>query len=162
MDCSHLPPCGYVRVRGYTNIVTGQVKATIPALRESKGRIILVSSGAAAGAYGSWGAYGSSKAALNHLALTLTVEEPDITSISIRPGVVDTAMQQDIRNEHSQRMDAKDANKFKSLYQDGGLLKPEQPGNVIARLALDATNDLSGKFLKYVLSLFTFMIRLSN
>jgi len=125
------------------------VKAAIPSLRQTHGRIILVSSGAAAGAYSTWGAYGSSKAAINHLALTLKVEEPEITTVSIRPGIVDTAMQQAIRDEHSERMDAKDANKFKTLHQDGGILKPEQPGNVMARLALDATKDLSGKFLNW-------------
>jgi NAD(P)-dependent dehydrogenase (short-subunit alcohol dehydrogenase family) len=39
------------------------------------------------------GAYGSSKAALNHLARTLAVEEPDVTTVAVRPGVVDTDMQ---------------------------------------------------------------------
>lgn len=84
---------------------------------------------------------------LNHLALTLAIEEPDITTISIRPGAVDTAMQQELREEHAQTMDAKDAAKFRSLYENGELLKPEQPGNVIARLVLAAEKALTGKFL---------------
>jgi len=110
--------------------------------------VILTSSGAATGAYSTWGAYGSSKAALNHLGLTLSVEEPDITTISIRPGVVDTEMQVDVRS-NKDVMDTKDALKFKTLHEEGQLLRPEQPGNVIARLALDAENGLSGKFLSW-------------
>ena len=49
---------------------------------------------------------------MNHLALTLNVEEPLITCIAIRPGTVDTAMQQAIREEHSEKMDQKDKEKF--------------------------------------------------
>lgn len=40
----------------------------------------------------------SSKAALNHLATTLAVEEPDITTIAFRPGVVATDMQKSARD----------------------------------------------------------------
>jgi NAD(P)-dependent dehydrogenase (short-subunit alcohol dehydrogenase family) len=108
--------------------------------------VILISSGAAGGAYSTWGAYGSSKAAMNHLGKTMSVEEPAITTISIRPGVVDTAMQGVVR-AHNTVMDATDAQRFKSLYEEGQLLRPEQPGNVIGRLALEAEKELSGKFL---------------
>lgn len=76
-------------------------KAAIPLLRESRGRIILTSSGAAVSAYATWGAYGSSKAALNHLASTLANEESDIVTVAIRPGIVDTEMQRDIREKHN-------------------------------------------------------------
>lgn len=84
---------------------------------------------------------------MNHLAMTLGVEEPDVTTISIRPGMVDTAMQQELRDSHLQNMDPKDADKFRSAHQDGKLNKPEQPGHVMARLVLDAPKELSGKFL---------------
>jgi len=87
---------------------------------------------------------------MNHLALTLNVEEPLITSIAIRPGAVDTAMQRAIREEHIERMDKKDAEKVAGLYGRGELLKPEQPGNVIARLVLIAPSELGGKFLRFV------------
>ncbi|EPE36985.1 NAD(P)-binding Rossmann-fold containing protein [Glarea lozoyensis ATCC 20868] len=120
------------------------VQAALPSLRKTKGRIIFTSSGAAVGAYSTWGAYGSSKAALHHLTMTLNVEEPDITSISVRPGVVDTDMQKVVRG-HSTVMDAKDAEKFKTLHESGKLLRPEQPGNVMARLALGAGHELGGK-----------------
>ncbi|KAK5137514.1 hypothetical protein LTR08_008493 [Meristemomyces frigidus] len=124
-------------------------KAAIPELRKTKGTILLTSSGAATGAYPTWGAYGSSKAAMNHLGMTLAVEEKDITTVSVRPGVVDTDMQREIRETHHVAMDEKDAAKFKELKETGGLLRPEQPGHVMAKLVLDAPKELSGKFLNW-------------
>jgi NAD(P)-dependent dehydrogenase (short-subunit alcohol dehydrogenase family) len=123
------------------------VQAALPHLRKSKGKIIFTSSGAATYAYTAWGAYGASKAAMNHLAMTLGVEEPDIVSIAIRPGTVDTEMQRELRDIHHGTMDSTDAAKFASLKSDGKLLRPDQPGNVIAKLVLDAPHSLSGKFL---------------
>jgi NAD(P)-dependent dehydrogenase (short-subunit alcohol dehydrogenase family) len=107
----------------------------------------MTSSGAAVSAYSTWGSYGSSKAALNHLALTLTVEEPEITTVAIRPGVVDTEMQKEVRG-HAADMDDKDVQKFKSAHEEGKLLRPEKPGNVIAKLSLGAGRDLSGNLWK--------------
>ncbi|KAL3418968.1 AMP-binding enzyme [Phlyctema vagabunda] len=125
------------------------ITPAIPALRKTHGRIVLTSSGAASNGYSTWGPYGSSKAALNHLAMTLQNEEPDITTIAIRPGTVDTEMQTDIRTKHFDVMDPADATKFRSLYTDGKLLKPDQPGNVIGRLAVAASLDLAGRFLSF-------------
>jgi len=58
-------------------------------------------------------------------------------------------MQRDIREKHNGFMDAGDAAKFAELKTSGGLLKPEQPGHVIAKLALDASSELSGQFLNW-------------
>ncbi|PSN66981.1 NAD(P)-binding protein [Corynespora cassiicola Philippines] len=125
------------------------IQAAIPALRASKGRIILVSSGAAVSAYQGWGAYGATKAVLNHMALTLAAEEPDLTSVSIRPGVVDTEMQREIREVHREAMGEENAKRFKGFKEEGVLLRAEQPGHVIAKLAVGAGKELSGKFLNW-------------
>lgn len=127
-----------------------QIQSGLPLLRSAKGRIVFTSSGAAVTAYTSWGAYGATKAAVNHLAMTLKNEEPEVTSVSIRPGVVDTAMQDDIRNKYLGNMDEKDQQKFVSAKKDGKLLPAEKPGHVIAELAVRATKELSGQFLRYV------------
>ncbi|KAK6611672.1 oxidoreductase C30D10.05c [Botrytis cinerea] len=99
------------------------------------------------------GPYGSSKAALNHLAQTLSVEEPLITSLAIRPGVVDTEMQKEIRGHSTNGvMDKKDAEKFLGLHEGGKLLKAEQPGGVMAGLASDEKlrdEGLNGRFLSW-------------
>ncbi|KAK3114818.1 hypothetical protein LTR53_006471 [Teratosphaeriaceae sp. CCFEE 6253] len=125
------------------------VQAALPELRRSKGCILLTSSGAAAGAYPTWGAYGSAKAALNHLGMTLAVEEKEVTTLSIRPGVVDTEMQREIRENHNTAMDEQDATRFAELKKTGGLLQPEQPGHVMAKLVIDPPSELSGKFLSW-------------
>jgi NAD(P)-dependent dehydrogenase (short-subunit alcohol dehydrogenase family) len=84
---------------------------------------------------------------MNHLGLTLSVEEPDITTVAIRPGVVDTDMQKEVRG-YGDVMDAKDTQKFRTLHETGKTLRPEQPGNVIARLAVAAEKELSGKLFR--------------
>jgi len=125
------------------------LQPAIPELRKTGGRIIVTSSGAAVKAYTAWGAYGATKAALNHLVSTLAVEERTITSIAVRPGVVDTQMQFDLREFHGKHMDDRDRAKFLELKTDGQLLRPEQPGHVIAKLVLEATAELSGRFITW-------------
>lgn len=129
-------------------LTSTQIKEALPLLRAANGRIVFTSSGASSNAYASWGAYGASKAAINHLAMTLRSEEPEVTTVSIRPGVVDTAMQVDIREKFLKNMDEKDQKKFSSAKEDGILLPPEKPGRVIAELAVRARKDLSGQFLR--------------
>jgi NAD(P)-dependent dehydrogenase (short-subunit alcohol dehydrogenase family) len=125
------------------------VKHAIPHLRATKGRVIFTSSGAATKAYTSWGAYGSSKAALNSLSQHIAVEEPDITAVAVSPGRVDTDMQKEIR-EKGTAMLKKDYEDFKSAFEEGKLVRPEQSGGVIARLSVNAKPELSGKYFKYV------------
>ncbi|KAI0994069.1 hypothetical protein K3495_g14114 [Podosphaera aphanis] len=57
-------------------------------------------------------------------------------------------MQAEIRG-HSAAMDFSDAEKFRALFLEGRLLRPEQPGDVMARLALGAGREFSGKFLSW-------------
>jgi hypothetical protein len=80
--------------------------------------------------------------------MTLAVEEPNVITISIRPGTVDTEMQRELREIHHTTMDKQDAEKFATLKSSGKLLRPEQPGIVIAKLVVEAEKELSGKFLK--------------
>lgn len=110
--------------------------------------MVFTSSGVSTGAYSTWGAYGASKAAINHFARQLAVEEPNITSIAVRPGVVDTDMQRQLREVHSTVMAAKDNDKFQGLHQAGKLLRPDQPGHVMARMVLDPPKELSGKYVE--------------
>jgi NAD(P)-dependent dehydrogenase (short-subunit alcohol dehydrogenase family) len=119
-------------------------------LKKTQGRIVLISSGAAVGAYAAWSAYGTSKAAINHLCKHLAVEEPDIISVAISPGKVDTDMQKQIRELGGASMSAKEHAGFVEKHATGQLLKPEQPGAVIANLIVGATPDMNGKHFRYV------------
>jgi NAD(P)-dependent dehydrogenase (short-subunit alcohol dehydrogenase family) len=122
----------------------------IPQLRLTRGRIVFTSSGAATSGTTGWGFYGASKAALNHLNMTIAKEEQDIVTVAIRPGMVDTQMQEDLRSYHTETLGPKEAERFIEAHKQGKLLRPEQPGYVIAKLILGATRDLSGKFMTYV------------
>jgi NAD(P)-dependent dehydrogenase (short-subunit alcohol dehydrogenase family) len=121
----------------------------LPHLRERRGRVISVSSGAAVSAIGGWAAYCSAKAALNQFNAVLAVEEPLVTAVAVRPGVVDTEMQTVIRRDGGKGMDAGTHGRFLSYHERGELLPPGKPGLAIARLALYAPPELSGKFINW-------------
>ncbi|HCT79501.1 MAG TPA: short-chain dehydrogenase [Micromonosporaceae bacterium] len=67
----------------------------LPLLRKSNGILVNVTSDAAPEAYPGWGAYGSSKAALEALSRVLAVEEEGVTVWQVDPGDLRTQMQQD-------------------------------------------------------------------
>ncbi|TCD68187.1 hypothetical protein EIP91_011358 [Steccherinum ochraceum] len=127
------------------------LRATLPALRESDlgGRVVFTSSGAATGNLAGWGPYNTGKAALNSLCRTIAEEEPQVTFVALRPGKVDTPMQAVLRTEGAGRMEDKDHQDFVQTHEQGKLLKPEDPGHVIASLALNATKDLTGQFVSW-------------
>ena len=58
-------------------------------------------------------------------------------------------MQREIRENHNKSMSASDAARFAELKNEGGLLRPEQPGHVIAKLSVSAPKDMSGKYLSW-------------
>ncbi|KAJ7179064.1 hypothetical protein C8R46DRAFT_1072354 [Mycena filopes] len=123
--------------------LVSMLKAALPALRKSEagGRVIFVSSGAAVKGTAGWGPYNASKAAMNSLCRTLAEEEPGIVSVALRPGMVSTGMQAALRESG--------AAIFVNTHADGKLLRPEEPGHVIAALALQAAKSLSGQFVSW-------------
>ncbi|WP_369168317.1 SDR family NAD(P)-dependent oxidoreductase [Streptomyces sp. R28] len=65
----------------------GLAQEALPLLRASgTGAVITVSSDAATEAYETWGGYGASKAALDHLAAVLGEEEPGLRVWTVDPG----------------------------------------------------------------------------
>ena len=70
------------------------VQRFLPLLRASGGIIVNVSSDAAVEAYAGWGAYGSSKAALDQLSAVLAAEEPELAVYAVDPGDMRTEMHQ--------------------------------------------------------------------
>ncbi|MCT9088413.1 SDR family oxidoreductase [Streptomyces sp. ASQP_92] len=72
-----------------TNVVAalGLVQEALPLLRRApSGAVVAVSSDAAVEAYGTWGGYGASKAALDQVAAVLAVEEPGLRVWAVDPG----------------------------------------------------------------------------
>jgi NAD(P)-dependent dehydrogenase (short-subunit alcohol dehydrogenase family) len=124
-------------------------RAAIPYLRQTRGRIVNISSGAARKAIAGWSAYCVAKAALTHFTRQLAAEEPDITAVALRPGVVDTAMQTLIRQAGPAVMSSAKSTYFQALKDRGELLDPDIPAQAAAWLALSAPRVLSGMFIDY-------------
>lgn len=124
-------------------------KAAIPHLVEQKGRIINVSSGAANIPVPIGSAYCASKAALVQFTRVLAAEEPSLTVLALRPGVVDTEMQAFVRREGPKVMAPEQVAYYQSLKTEGKLEPPAVPGRSIAWLSLHAPRNWSGQFLNY-------------
>jgi NAD(P)-dependent dehydrogenase (short-subunit alcohol dehydrogenase family) len=69
-------------------------QAALPALTDSGGVIVNITSDAAVEPYEGWGGYGSSKAALDHLSAILAAENPHLGVYAFDPGDMRTEMHQ--------------------------------------------------------------------
>jgi NAD(P)-dependent dehydrogenase (short-subunit alcohol dehydrogenase family) len=125
------------------------IKFALPALKDSKGRIINISSGAARTAIASASAYCVSKAGLTHLTHVLAEEVPGITTLSVRPGVVDTDMQKHLRREGRTSLKPDQFSYYDHLKKNNQLEPPEVPARSIAWLALFAPRHMNGEFRNY-------------
>lgn len=124
-------------------------QAALLYLRQSRGRVINVSSGAAVNAVPGWSIYCAAKAALNHFTRVLAEEEPEVTAVAFRPGVVNTEMQAIIRRQGVGQMPASAHARFLQYHAQGKLLPPERPARALAALALYALPEWSGSFLAW-------------
>lgn len=79
-----------------TNVIAplDLVRALLPALRARRGTVVNISSDAAVEAYEGWGAYGLSKAALDHATSVLGVENAEVRFLAFDPGDMRTDMHQ--------------------------------------------------------------------
>lgn len=71
----------------------GLIQALLPALRPGA-TVAAITSDAGVEHYPGWGAYGASKAALEHLTGVLAAERPDLRALRIDPGDLRTDMHQ--------------------------------------------------------------------
>lgn len=110
--------------------VTELTRLLLPALRASKGHVVLVNSGAGLSAKPNWGAYAASKFALRAFADVLRDEEhPNgVRVTTIYPGRVDTDMQRDVRTQEG------------GPYQPERYLQPESVARAVLA-AVTATPD---------------------
>jgi len=80
-----------------TNVVAAHAltRALLPQLVARRGTVVNVTSDASVEAYEGWGAYGASKAALDHLSRILAAEQPELRVYAVDPGDMRTRMHQD-------------------------------------------------------------------
>jgi len=71
----------------------GVIQAALPHLAPGA-TVVDITSDAAVEAYEGWGAYGASKAALDHVGAVLAAERPDLRVLSVDPGDLRTDMHQ--------------------------------------------------------------------
>ncbi|NIK55704.1 SDR family NAD(P)-dependent oxidoreductase [Kribbella shirazensis] len=101
--------------------------------------LIMLSSGAAKTAYSGWSSYNAGKAAVEHWVRTVGQEQPadGCRIIAVAPGVVDTAMQSEIRA--TDETDFPSVARFHDLKRTGTLSTPESAATGIWSLL---TEDL--------------------
>ena len=105
------------------------------------GRILHISSGAAHKPYPGWGAYCTSKAALHMLYQLLREElrQKHIVVGSARPGVVDTPMQDRVREADKDVFPALD--RFVALKEEQKLYSPQHVAAFLAHLLTETTDS---------------------
>lgn len=84
--------------------------------------LVFVSSGAAGKSYPGWSAYGAAKAAMESYARTLALEEQGIRVLIVNPGIMDTAMQAEIRSQRPEDFPLVD--RFRGFKEQGSLVDP--------------------------------------
>ncbi|HEY5801242.1 MAG TPA: SDR family oxidoreductase [Burkholderiaceae bacterium] len=93
-------------------------------------RIVHISSGAGSGAYPGWSVYCASKAALDHHARAVALDAvPALRICSLAPGIIDTAMQAQIRATTLERFPLR--GEFDALKRDGALAAPADTARVL-------------------------------
>lgn len=98
-------------------------------------RVINVSSGAAQSPIAGSSAYCASKAALEMLTRTLAIEQPQVESIAVRPGIFETGMQAHLRSRDPAEFPSVEL--FRSFKANGLLKSPaEVAARIVERLVL--------------------------
>ena len=100
-------------------------------------RVLHVSSGAARTAYAGWSVYCATKAALDLHARAVALENrPDVRICSLAPGVIDTAMQEEVRATPAERFPLLE--RFLALKRDGMLTQASEAAARLVRYLLSA------------------------
>jgi 3-oxoacyl-[acyl-carrier protein] reductase len=127
------------------------VRAFLPNMVSAqKGIFVFVSSGAANRTVPGWSAYCASKAGVDHLARNLAAEfslrELPLLVHVIYPGIVDTAMQETIRQNTEEAFP--EVQRFVGYKEQNQLRPPEEPAQVIWWMACGYAADLHGQAIR--------------
>lgn len=110
------------------------------------GRVLFIGSGAAYFPVAGWGAYCVSKAGLSMLTRCLQIESQQIAFANVMPGIIDTAMQEQIRS--ASNMDPERIAFYKKLYRQGQLISTDTVAVFLTwlLLALDKPQFVSNEW----------------
>lgn len=123
-------------------------RAFAPLMLDKGGGVaIFVSSGAAGHVIPGWSAYCAAKAGLEHFVHTVAQEAREqglaLRLHAVRPGIVDTAMQNEVRGMSSDRF--RGVARFRSFHEKGWLRPPGEPAALIHWLCTPMAADLDGQ-----------------
>jgi NAD(P)-dependent dehydrogenase (short-subunit alcohol dehydrogenase family) len=130
--------------------VLGALRVTqlaLPHLFKQGGRIINVSSNVVNKLKPGFGAYSTSKVALNHLTQMTALENEQVICLAVGPGVVDTDMQKVIKRDTQNRDDIIGQFFNRRSERDRTLPAADNPAKAIATLALHADFNLQGQYI---------------
>jgi 3-oxoacyl-[acyl-carrier protein] reductase len=123
-------------------------RAVIPyMIKQSKGKIIHVTSGLGEIVMPPFAAYSVAKAGLIHLT-KIMAEELECYNIQVNgldPGVMDTRMQEEIRNLGPEILGEEIYHEFLSLKENGILEPPEKAARLAVFLASDKSDSVTGE-----------------
>ena len=94
--------------------------------------ILNISSGASKTPYQGWSVYCASKAAINMMTKVIALESTTFKVLAIKPGIVDTKMQEQIRK--TDKNDFVSLDKFVNLYKNNQLASPKAVAQKIFKI----------------------------
>lgn len=118
-------------------------------LERGWGRIINLSSGGAKGTTVGWSAYAAAKAGVEAMTRVLAREVggEGIRVNAVRPGIVDTDMQVEIRGSTEEDFGPENVERFRRYKEQGMLRDPRDPARLILWLLSAEAGDLNGEVL---------------
>jgi NAD(P)-dependent dehydrogenase (short-subunit alcohol dehydrogenase family) len=113
------------------------------------GRIVNVSSGAARGTTAGWSAYSAAKAGVEAMTSILAKEVGDrgVRVNAVRPGIVDTEMQVEIRGCTPEQFTHENVERFRGYKERGLLRHPDDPARLILWLLTPEADGHNGEVL---------------
>jgi benzil reductase ((S)-benzoin forming) len=121
-----------VLVNSATPQVLGQLFLAAVRSLDACRHLVMLTSGAAQSVYPGWSSYGAGKAAIDQWVRNVGAEQDQregVQVLSIAPGTVDTAFQQQLRD--APEADFPRQQKFLDLYKQGDLSDPQHVANQI-------------------------------
>jgi len=118
-------------------------------LKRGWGRIINLSAGVATGRMAAWSAYSAAKAGLETLTKVIAREVGDrgVRANVVRPGIVDTDMQAEIRETDERLFGRENLERYRGYKERGLLRDPEDPAKLILWVLSPEADDLNGEIL---------------
>jgi NAD(P)-dependent dehydrogenase (short-subunit alcohol dehydrogenase family) len=118
-------------------------------LERGWGRIINLSAGVSSGRMPSWSAYSAAKAGLETLTKVIARETGDrgVRANVVRPGIVDTRMQEEIRGTSEEQFGRENLEKYRGYKEQGTLRAPEDPAKLILWALSPEAENLNGEIL---------------